>query len=181
MADPKVEKPVEDDASSDSGSGAGDQGGAEGHKQSRAEKKSRKALSKMGLKPVSDITRCTIRKQKNIMFVISNPDVFKHPTSDTYVVFGIAKAENLGAAARGAAAQDFKPPAAGGDDDEAPELVDGATVEEVDDDAEVDATGVDEKDIELVMQQADVSKARAIKALKKHGGDVVNAIMDLSG
>ena len=52
------------------------------------------------------------------------------------------------------------------------------TLEEVDDDDEnVDATGVEEKDIEMVMSQASVSRNKAIKALKKNENDLVNAIM----
>ena len=60
-------------------------------KQSRGEKKARKALSKIGLKTVSGVTRVTIRKSKNILFVINKPDVYKSPASDTYIVFGEAK------------------------------------------------------------------------------------------
>lgn len=54
------------------------------------------------------------------------------------------------------------------------------TIPEEEDDEEVDATGVEEKDIELVMSQANVSRGRAIKALKKTENDIVNAIMDLT-
>ena len=53
------------------------------------------AISKLGLKSVSGITRVTIRKSKNILFVINNPDVMKNPGSDTYVVFGEAKVSIL--------------------------------------------------------------------------------------
>ncbi|XP_077576927.1 uncharacterized protein nacad [Stigmatopora nigra] len=60
-------------------------------KQSRSEKKARKAMSKLGLKPVHGVTRITIRKSKSILFVISRPDVFKSPASDIYIVFGEAK------------------------------------------------------------------------------------------
>ena len=42
---------------------------------------------------------------------------------------------------------------------------------------QVDETGVEQKDIELVMSQANVSKAKAIRALKNNGNDIVNAIM----
>ena len=38
--------------------------------------------------------------------------------------------------------------------------------EDDEDDEEVDATGVEAKDIELVMSQANVSRSKAIKALK---------------
>lgn len=50
------------------------------------------------------------------------------------------------------------------------------TVEE-DDGEEVDESGVEAKDIELVMTQANVSRARAVKALKASGNDIVSAIM----
>ena len=35
-------------------------------KQSRSEKKSRKAMQKLGMKPVSGVTRVTIKKSKNV-------------------------------------------------------------------------------------------------------------------
>lgn len=43
-----------------------------------------------------------------------------------------------------------------------------------------DATGLDEKDINLVVEQTGVTKSRAIAALKKHDKDIVNAIMELT-
>lgn len=42
---------------------------------------------------------------------------------------------------------------------------------------QVDDTGVEQKDIELVMSQANVSKAKAVKALLNNNNDIVNAIM----
>ena len=57
-------------------------------KQSRGEKKARKIMSKLGLKQVTGVSRVTIRKAKNILFVINKPDVYKNPASDTYIVFG---------------------------------------------------------------------------------------------
>ncbi|XP_050281552.1 nascent polypeptide-associated complex subunit alpha-like protein [Quercus robur] len=48
------------------------------------------------------------------------------------------------------------------------------------DDEEVDETGVEPKDIELVMTQAGVTRSKAVKALKAADGDIVTAIMDLT-
>jgi nascent polypeptide-associated complex subunit alpha len=79
-----------------------------GNKQNRAEKKARKAMQKLGMKPVSGIVRVTIKKAKNILFVISKPEVFKSPVSDTYVIFGEAKIEDINAQAQAAAASAFK-------------------------------------------------------------------------
>ena len=52
------------------------------------------AMSKLGLRQVTGVTRVTIRKSKNILFVITKPDVYKSPASDTYIVFGEAKVFN---------------------------------------------------------------------------------------
>lgn len=64
-------------------------------KQTRGEKKARKIMSKLGLKPVQGVSRVTIRKSKNILFVINKPDVYKNPASDTYIVFGEAKVSTV--------------------------------------------------------------------------------------
>lgn len=77
-------------------------------KQTRAEKKARKQIAKLGLKPIPGILRVTIRKSKNILFVIQKPDVYKSPASDTYIVFGEAKIEDLSQKAQIAAANQFK-------------------------------------------------------------------------
>ena len=54
-------------------------------------------MQKLGMKPMTGIVRVTIKKSKNILFVISKPDVFKSPASDTYIIFGEAKIEDLSA------------------------------------------------------------------------------------
>jgi len=148
-------------------------------KQSRSEKKSRKAMQKLGMKPVPGIMRVTVKKSKNILCVISKPDVFKSPASDTYIIFGEAKIEDLSAQAQTAAAEQFKAP-----DVPKPELTtkaaDKPAIEEVGDDDEVDESGVEPKDVELVMSQAGVSRSKAVKALKTNDGDIVNAIMELT-
>ncbi|MGA4979901.1 hypothetical protein [Streptomyces cinereoruber] len=41
----------------------------------------------------------------------------------------------------------------------------------------VDETGVDPKDIALVMAQTGASRAKAVRALQESGGDLINAIM----
>lgn len=41
----------------------------------------------------------------------------------------------------------------------------------------VDDGGLEQRDIELVMAQANVSRAKAVRALKHNKNDIVNAIM----
>ena len=48
------------------------------------------------------------------------------------------------------------------------------------DEGEVDESGVEPNDIELVMTQANVSRKKAVKALKSADGDIVSAIMELT-
>jgi nascent polypeptide-associated complex subunit alpha len=55
-----------------------------------------------------------------------------------------------------------------------------AAEEEEEDGEEVDDTGLEAKDIELVMAQANVSRKKAVKALKENDNDLVNSIMALS-
>merc|ERR1712137_262889 len=112
----------------------GDEGDSKGRsKQSRSEKKSRKAMQKLGMKPVPGIVRVTVKKSKNILFVIKEPDVFKTNDSNpkgpqTFIVFGKAEIEDLSQQATNAAVEQFKPPA-GADLSKTTE-----TVEEVDGD-----------------------------------------------
>ncbi|XP_018616041.2 nascent polypeptide-associated complex subunit alpha isoform X1 [Scleropages formosus] len=147
-------------------------------KQSRSEKKARKAMSKLGLRQVTGVTRVTIRKSKNILFVITKPDVYKSPASDTYIVFGEAKIEDLSQQAQLAAAEKFK--VQGETVSNIQENTQTPTVQEESEEEEVDETGVEVKDIELVMSQANVSRAKAVRALKNNNNDIVNAIMELT-
>ena len=62
---------------------------------SRGEKKARKAIIKLGMKLVPGVERVTLKKSRNMMFVISKPDVYKNPGSDSYIIFGEAKVEDL--------------------------------------------------------------------------------------
>jgi nascent polypeptide-associated complex subunit alpha len=182
-AEVEVVEEVEDDdeeLSSDEEPGlddGDDEGGAKG-KQSRSEKKARKAVQKLGMKPVPGVQRVTVKKSKNILFVINQPDVFKSPASDTYIIFGEAKIEDLSAQAQSQAAaalQHF-----GGQMEQPAETRQPAAAADDDDDEEVDMTGIEEKDVELVMTQANVSRPKAVKALKASGGDIVSAIMELT-
>jgi nascent polypeptide-associated complex subunit alpha len=185
----------------------GDGAGDEAHKQqNRNEKKSRKAMQKLGLRPVPGILRVTVKKSKNVLFAFHKPEVFKAATGDTYVVFGEAKGEDPSVAAQAAAARQFQqqqqqmaaggmpqmPAAMAGAAAAAasggmPDLVDdsgdaGGEGEAAAGDAAaaIDETGVSPKDVDLVMSQAGCSRAAAVEALRANEGDLVNSIMSLT-
>ncbi|XP_076869261.1 uncharacterized protein nacad [Brachyhypopomus gauderio] len=148
-------------------------------KQSRSEKKARKAMSKLGLKQIHGVTRITIRKSKNILFVITRPDVFKSPASDIYIVFGEAKIEDLSQQVHKAAAEKFKVPL--DPSPLTPDIMPSLTIkEESEEEEEVDESGLEQRDIELVMAQANVARAKAVRALRHNKNDIVNAIMELT-
>ncbi|XVE64505.1 hypothetical protein DITRI_Ditri07aG0105900 [Diplodiscus trichospermus] len=170
----------EDDDDDDDDKEDGAQGANGSSKQSRSEKKSRKAMLKLGMKPVTGVSRVTIKRTKNILFFISKPDVFKSPNSETYVIFGEAKIEDLSSQLQTQAAQQFRMPDMGsvmGKSDTSTAAA-GAPADE--EEEEIDETGVEPRDIDLVMTQAGVSRSKAVKALKTHNGDIVSAIMELT-
>lgn len=100
--------------------------------------------------------------------------MFKSSGSDTYVIFGEAKIEDLSAAQQASAADQFRSMPA------APAFASKPAEEAEGDEGAQDESGLEAKDIELVMSQANVSRAKAVSALKSNNGDIVNAIMELS-
>ncbi|TKA72072.1 Nascent polypeptide-associated complex subunit alpha [Cryomyces minteri] len=124
-----------------------------------------------------------------ILFVINQPDVYKSPSSNTWIIFGEAKIEDLNSQAQASAAQQLANAEQGadshaghdhGDKGKAIDTGDAKKEEEDDDGEEVDDSGLEAKDIELVMAQASVSRKKAVKALKENDNDIVNSIMALS-
>lgn len=124
-------------------------------------------------------------------------------------IFGEAKIEDLNSQAQATAAQqlqqtDTSAGAIEADINAAAEskgkgVAEAKPEEEDDDDEEVDDSGLESKDIELVMAQvccftydaymhllrispcqANVSRKKAVKALKENDNDIVNSIMALS-
>ncbi|XP_071725240.1 nascent polypeptide-associated complex subunit alpha-like protein 2 [Rutidosis leptorrhynchoides] len=148
-------------------------------KQSRSEKKSRKAMLKLGMKAVLGVSRVTIKRTKNVLFSISKPDVFKSPNSETYVIFGEAKIDDLSSQLQTQAAQQFRMPEMGSAMAK-PDASAFAPAPIDEEEEEVDESGVEPRDIELVMTQAGVSRSKAVKALEAHDGDIVGAIMELT-
>jgi nascent polypeptide-associated complex subunit alpha len=121
-----------------------------------------------------------------MMFEIVKPDVYKNPASESYIIFGEAKVVDLkakdaelsqqqrsmgGEQQRQQGDTNSRMPPQG---QAAPQSAPVAGEEDVDE------TGVDGKDIELVVSQAGCSRGQAVKALKNNDCDIVNAIMELT-
>jgi nascent polypeptide-associated complex subunit alpha len=151
----------------------GDKGDKTSGKQA---KRYAKAMAKMGLKPEANIVRVMIRKNQGISFAISKPEVYRFPGTNTFVIFGETQLEDAGTDAQKAAARTVAGAAAPTPAAAAPAA---AAAAGGDDDNE-DATGLQEKEINVVMAQASVSRGKAIRALRNNNGDIVNAIMELT-
>lgn len=115
--------------------------------------------------------------------MISKPDVFKSPAADTYVIFGEAKIEDINSQAQAAAAQQFQQP-------DVPEPLAGAAAAAgattgaaagaaEEDNETVDESGLDPDEINTIMTQANCSRAKAVKALRKNK-NIVDAILELT-
>ncbi|EDW87206.1 nascent polypeptide-associated complex subunit alpha [Drosophila yakuba] len=159
----------------------------DGPKHTRGEKKARRILMKLDLKPVENVVRVTMKKSKNMLLYINQPDVFRVAHSQTYIFFGEIGVEDISSSAAAKAAERFRGPSpTGGQDDKADvKAPGGPSVADEDDeddgdDVDVDDQGLDVKDIELVQMQAACSRKKAIQALLKNDNDVVNAIMALT-
>ncbi|ODV81056.1 nascent polypeptide-associated complex, alpha subunit [Suhomyces tanzawaensis NRRL Y-17324] len=161
------------------------------------EKKARELIKKLGLKQIKGITRVTFKQRGNLIYAIDSPDVYRS-NAGTYVVFGEAKVDDMNkriaeaqaaqasqealakSAANAAAQDDDKSPEAITADLQKASLLDKSEEAEEEDDGEVDESGLDPKDIDIIVEQTQVPRAKAVKALRAHKGDMVNAIMDLS-
>ena len=188
--DPRVEE-IEDDDSDDDGppplAEAGTvsaQDDADEKGSTRGEKKNRKAIVKAGLKQMEGVERVTLKKSKNVMFVVAKPDVFHNPGSNTYVVFGTAKIEDLQARQREENRQSTRQGGGSGGGQRAPQPQPSAAPSRPSaasgSEENVDETGVSSDDIDLVMGQSGCTRAAAVSALKNNDNDIVNAIMELT-
>lgn len=150
-------------------------------KYSRGEKKARRLLMKLDLERIPNVSRVTMRKAKNVLLCMDQPDVYKCPHTQTLILFGEVRVEDTSNAAAAQAAErylnDVHVCSA-----ESKNLGEGlnSKLDDDEDDAQLDNGQLDEKDIQLVIMQSSCSRQKAIKALLKHNADVVNAIMELT-
>jgi len=166
-------------------------------KQSRSEKKAKKAILKLGLKSVPNCFRVTIKKGNDLLFVISEPEVYRNSGDNTYVIFGEAKIDEIGKKDWEGMADQFADE--GGitdlgdvgdaDDDLPPPLVEETKTDKTTTTTPTTTTpaaeeriefGVPSKYIDLVLEQLkNVPREVAANALKETSNDIVSAILKL--
>ncbi|KAH8582194.1 nascent polypeptide associated complex alpha chain with an NAC domain [Cryptosporidium sp. chipmunk genotype I] len=190
--EPKIVEVHDDQISSGESSEDEDlnSGKAEGvrPRHNKGEKKNRKLVQKLGLKPISDFEKVVVRGARGLSFQIVNPEVYCVPGTKSYIVFGDAKLEDRNTASQAAALanatsqleQKLAAMKTQDDDSSKNNPAASSSKDDVADEEDVDETGVDSANIDLVINQTGCSRAKAVKALKSNNNDVVEAILSLS-
>lgn len=151
--------------------------------QNKAEKKARKELVKLGLKPVEGVHSVTMKKAPNTLFTIANPEVYKSSGGgvETYAVYGTCTIDDGSNSARGRPSRARAAPRAAASAPAPSEAASAApAAAAVEESNGEDLDGLSEKDVQMVISQVGVDRAKAIATLKKNGGDIINSIMDLT-
>merc|ERR1712238_597957 len=137
----------------------------------RAERKARRVMDKLNMKKVSGITQCILKMRngeggaRGGAFTIAAPDCYVTSNGSSYVVFGEARQSSQDGGG------------VPGTDAAAAAANDSLKIEELNDNEDeevIDESGLDQKDIDLVISQAGCSRSKAVTALKENDGDLVN-------
>lgn len=191
--EPKVTEVNEDEISSGESSEEEDttSGRTDGvrSRHNKGERKNKKMVQKLGLKPLPKFEKIIVRGAKGLSFQISDPDVYPVPGTKSYIVFGEAKLEDRNAVSQAAAlanatSQLEQKLAAmktqSGEAEGPSELGNFDGSDQGDESCNVDGEDVDSSNIDLVVNQTGCSRAKAAMALKLNNNDVVEAILYLS-
>ena len=138
---------------------------------SRNEKKCKKALTKVGMKTLTGITRVTLKKRDGLIFVIDDPEVLN--LDNSYAIFGELKLEDLNRQMQMEQAKKFA--------QQAPtsKPADKKT-DPVDDEKPLPEDGLTQDHIKMVMDHANCSRNAAIRVLRETNDDMVQAVMKLT-
>jgi nascent polypeptide-associated complex subunit alpha len=138
---------------------------------SRNEKKCKKALTKVGMKSLTGITRVTLKKRDGLIFVIDDPEVLN--LDNSYAIFGELKLEDLNRQMQMEQAKKFAQQTP--QSKQAPK-----TAAPVADEAPLPEDGLTPNHITMVMDHANCSRNAAIKVLRETNDDMVQAVMKLT-
>ena len=149
-------------------------------KASRGERKFKKAMMKLGLKPMEGFTRATLKTGKNMMLYIDNPFIMNTGANEhNYIIFGEPKLFDFKSALSNDKLKKFKDsrPA---DDKKVPETIkeedEAEAQEEAEAEVEVEEGKYPEEDIKSIIEYSNCDRKAAIRALAKADGDVIDAI-----
>ena len=144
----------------------------------KAEKKVRKALSKLGMTKMEGINRVTMKQKDSYILYVKDPEVFcSSQNQNSYIVFGELTFEDSERKLAQETIADLKKE--GEKLKTVTEKKEEPKVEVVQEGEELSEEGLEKDAIETVMNEGKCSRQAAIKALRAHNGDPVEALLDV--
>ena len=145
----------------------------------KAEKKVRKALSKLGMVKVDGVNRVTMKQKDNYILCVKDPEVFTSPQNEnTFIIFGELTFDDPEKKLSQETIQAMKKE--GEKLKTVTEKKEEPKVEVVPEGEELSEEGLDKESIETVMNEGKCSRQQAIKALRAHNGDPVEALLEIN-
>ena len=144
----------------------------------KAEKKVRKALSKLGMVKVEGVNRVTMKQKDNYILYVKDPEVFSSPQNpNSFIIFGEVTFEDHEKKLTQEAIENLKKE--GEKLKTVTEKKEEPKVEVVPEGEELNEEGLEKEAIETVMNEGNCSRAVAIKVLRAHNGDPVEALLEV--
>ena len=145
----------------------------------KSEKKVRKALSKLGMVKMEGVNRVTMKQKDNYILIVKDPEVFTSPqNSNTFIIFGELTFDDPDKKMSQEAIEQMKKE--GEKLKTVTEKPAEQKVEVVSEEGEVSEEGLDQEAIETVMNEGNCTRQQAVKALKAHNGDPVEALLEIN-
>ena len=144
----------------------------------KAEKKVRKALSKLGMNKVEGVNRVTMKQKDNYILYVKDPEVYcSAQNANTYIIFGELTFEDHERKLTQDAIAELKKE--GEKLKTVNEKKEEPKVEVVPEGEELSEEGLEKEAIETVMNEGKCTRQVAIRALRAHNGDPVEALLDV--
>ena len=144
----------------------------------KAEKKVRKALSKLGMTKIEGVNRVTMKQKDSYILYVKEPEVFcSSQNQNSYIVFGELTFEDSERKLAQETIAELKKE--GEKLKTVTEKAEEPKVEVVQEGEELSEEGLEKDAIETVMNEGKCSRQAAIKALRAHNGDPVEALLDV--
>ena len=144
----------------------------------KAEKKVRKALSKLGMVKVDGVNRVTMKQKDSYILYVKEPEVFSSPQNpNSFIIFGEITFEDHEKKLTQDTIEQLKKE--GEKLRTVTENKEEPKVEVVPEGEELNEEGLEKEAIETVMNEGKCSRQAAIKALRAHNGDPVEALLEV--
>ena len=144
----------------------------------KAEKKVRKALSKLGMVKVEGVNRVTMKQKDSYVLFVKDPEVYTSPQNqNSFIIFGeVTFDDHEKKLTQDAIAQLKKE---GEKLKTVTEKKEEPKVEVVPEGEELSEEGLEKEAIDTVMNEGKCTRQVAIKALRAHNGDPVEALLEV--